>query len=110
MTLGTNKTLPGLLPSIRKTVCWLQRMQKAIKIAHKKSSSTTKVSSKGGIMTQQPSTNLCRWETMRSCWWENTTSGQGPSGPIKASGHYIAVDVLEGNTWKIRMSESAVCT
>jgi uncharacterized protein (TIGR02246 family) len=30
-------------------------------------------------------------------------SGQGQSGPIKADGHYTAVDVLEGGAWKIRM-------
>jgi uncharacterized protein (TIGR02246 family) len=30
-------------------------------------------------------------------------SGRGPNGPIKADGHYTAVDVLEGGTWKIRL-------
>jgi uncharacterized protein (TIGR02246 family) len=30
-------------------------------------------------------------------------SGQGQSGSIKADGHYTAVDVREGDTWKIRM-------
>jgi uncharacterized protein (TIGR02246 family) len=30
-------------------------------------------------------------------------SGQGQSGPIKADGHYTAVDVLEDGTWKIRL-------
>jgi uncharacterized protein (TIGR02246 family) len=30
-------------------------------------------------------------------------SGQGQNGPIKADGHYTAVDVLEGGTWKIRL-------
>jgi len=30
-------------------------------------------------------------------------SGQGPSGSIKAGGHYTAVDVLEGGAWKIRL-------
>lgn len=30
-------------------------------------------------------------------------SGQGQSGPIKADGHYTAVDVLEGGAWKIRL-------
>jgi uncharacterized protein (TIGR02246 family) len=30
-------------------------------------------------------------------------SGQGENGPIKADGHYTAVDVLEGGAWKIRL-------
>jgi uncharacterized protein (TIGR02246 family) len=30
-------------------------------------------------------------------------SGQGQNGPIKADGHYTAVDVLEGSAWKIRL-------
>jgi uncharacterized protein (TIGR02246 family) len=30
-------------------------------------------------------------------------SGQGQNGPIKADGHYTAVDVLEGGAWKIRL-------
>ena len=34
-------------------------------------------------------------------------SGQGQSGPIKADGHYTAVDVLEGGAWKIRLLTAA---
>jgi ketosteroid isomerase-like protein len=30
-------------------------------------------------------------------------SGQGQNGPIKADGHYTAVDVLENGAWKIRL-------
>jgi uncharacterized protein (TIGR02246 family) len=30
-------------------------------------------------------------------------SGQGQNGPIKADGHYTAVDVLDGGAWKIRL-------
>jgi uncharacterized protein (TIGR02246 family) len=30
-------------------------------------------------------------------------SGQGQSGPIKADGHYTAVNILDGGAWKIRL-------
>jgi uncharacterized protein (TIGR02246 family) len=34
---------------------------------------------------------------------EYHVSGQGQNGPIKLDGHYSAVDVLDGGTWKIKL-------
>jgi uncharacterized protein (TIGR02246 family) len=34
-------------------------------------------------------------------WW---TTLQGPNGPVQVRGYYSGVYVLEGDTWKIRMS------
>ena len=34
---------------------------------------------------------------------EYHNSGQGPNGPVKADGHYTAVDVREGGVWKFRL-------